>query len=121
MIELTGPGIFRLGEREADLVDVAGKRASLAHLNHQLRSVEGVQDGVFLMGEAQGRNVARLAAVVVAPELTPQAILTALRQQIDAAFLPRPLVLVNALPRNTLGKLPRESLLRLISQAGGGP
>jgi len=121
MIELTGPGIFRLGEREADLVDVAGKRASLAHLNHQLLSVEGVQDGVFLMGEAQGRNVARLAAVVVAPELTPQAILTALRQQIDAAFLPRPLVLVNALPRNTLGKLPRESLLRLISQAGGGP
>ena len=47
--------------------------------------------------------------------------LAGMRQQIDAAFLPRPLVLVNALPRNTLGKLPRESLLRLISQAGGGP
>ena len=71
MIELTGPGTFLLGPREADLVDVAGKRTSLAHLNHQLLGIAGVKDGVFLMGEAQGGNVARLAALVVAPGLTP--------------------------------------------------
>ena len=120
MIEFTGTSTFRLGERTADLVDVAGKRASLAHLNHQLLGIAGVQDGVFLMGEARGGNVARLAALVVAPGMTQRAIMTALRQQIDAAFLPRPLVLVDALPRNTLGKLPREVLLRLIGQAGAG-
>jgi len=116
MIELTGPGTFLLGPREADLVDVAGKRASLAHLNHQLLSIPGVKDGVFLMGEAQGGNVARLAALVVAPGLTPQAIREALRQRIDAAFLPRPLLLVDKLPRNTLGKLPRAELLQRLGQ-----
>ena len=113
VIQPTGPATFLLGERAADLVDVAGKRASLAHLNHQLLAVPGVQDGVFAMGESDGRRVARLMAVAVAPALSEDDILRALRERIDPAFLPRPLVLVDELPRNALGKLPREVLLRL--------
>ena len=35
------------------LVEVAGKRASLAQLNRILLEIPGVQDGVFLMGEAR--------------------------------------------------------------------
>jgi acyl-coenzyme A synthetase/AMP-(fatty) acid ligase len=116
-IELTGAEHFTLGARAADLVDVAGKRTSLAHLNHQLLGIEGVQDGVFVMGEAPNGGIARLAAVVVAPSFTQRALMAALRQRIDAAFLPRPLLLVEALPRNALGKLPRADLLKLI----GGP
>ncbi|WP_297492732.1 AMP-binding protein [Acidocella sp.] len=122
-ITLTGPQTFHLGGRAADLVDVAGKRASLASLTHQLLSIPGVQDGVFLMGEARGAGVPRLAAVAVAPGLDARAIMAELRQRIDPAFLPRPLVLVDSLPRNALGKLPRETLLRLIGQPardGGG-
>ena len=38
-----------------------------------------------------------------------------LRGRIDAAFLPRPLRVVDTLPRNELGKLPRAEILRLIS------
>jgi acyl-coenzyme A synthetase/AMP-(fatty) acid ligase len=119
MINLTGPTTFQLGARTADLVEVAGKRTSLAHLNHQLLGISGVQDGVFVMGEAQRGNVARLAALVVATGLDQRAIIAALRERIDAAFLPRPLVLVEALPRNALGKLPRADLLRLIGQGPG--
>ena len=48
--------------------------------------------------------------------------MNALRQRIDAAFLPRPLVLVGALPRNATGKLPRRALEELVdgiaSEAG---
>ena len=116
-IALTGPAYFTLGARAADLVDVAGKRTSLAHLNHHLLGIEGVRDGVFIMGEAPGNGIARLAAVVVAPGLTRRSLQAALRQRIDAAFLPRPLLLVEALPRNSLGKLPRAELLRLLGQA----
>jgi acyl-coenzyme A synthetase/AMP-(fatty) acid ligase len=119
-IDQIGPGIFRLGERSADLVDVAGKRASLAHLNQQLMSIEGVRDGVFLTQEAAGERVARLMALAVAPGLQAESILRALRERIDAAFLPRPLVLVDALPRNALGKIPREALLELIFRGRGG-
>lgn len=116
IIEPAGPERFRLAGRSADLVDVAGKRTSLAHLNHQLLAIEGVADGVFFMPEAAGRPVVRLAAAAVAPGLTRAAILQALRERIDPAFLPRPLMLVDALPRNALGKLPREALLRLAAR-----
>jgi len=102
----------------ADLVNIAGKRTSLAYLNHQLNSIEGVRDAVFVMPEEDGARVSRLVALVVAPDLTPETILAALRWRIDAAFLPRPLLFVSALPRNTLGKLPRDALLRLISEHG---
>ncbi len=115
-----GPGKFHLGGRSADLVDVAGKRTSLAHLNHLLHSIDGVRDGVFFMGEG-GRGVARLAALAVAPGLRAQDISRALRRLTDAAFLPRPLILVDALPRNALGKLPREALLLAVSRARSGP
>ncbi len=109
---------FLLGGRSADLVDVAGKRASLANLNHQLLGIPGVRDGAFAMGEADGRRVARLLALVVAPGLRPASLMRALRERIDAAFLPRPLVFVDRLPRNELGKLPRAALLRLAGQQG---
>jgi acyl-coenzyme A synthetase/AMP-(fatty) acid ligase len=117
VIELTGPWRFRLGARAADLVNIAGKRTSLSYLNHQLLSIPGVEDSVFLIDEAQDGPVARLMAVAVAPTLTPEAILRVLRERIDAAFLPRPLVLAEILPRNALGKLPRTELLRLLGRA----
>ncbi len=116
-ITLTGPAHFTLGGRNADLIDVAGKRSSLAFLNHQLLSIPGVRDGVFIMGEAPKGGVARLAVLAVAPGHTRASLRAALRQRLDPAFLPRPLLLVEALPRNALGKLPRADLLRLIAQA----
>jgi acyl-coenzyme A synthetase/AMP-(fatty) acid ligase len=65
------------------------------------------------MGESDGRPVPRLMAVAVAPGLSAAEILRALRRQIDPAFLPRPLILVDVLPRDRLGKLPRAALLEL--------
>jgi acyl-coenzyme A synthetase/AMP-(fatty) acid ligase len=48
--------------------------------------------------------------------------MSALRERIDPAFLPRPLCLVEALPRNETGKLPRravdELLTRLAAKVG---
>jgi acyl-coenzyme A synthetase/AMP-(fatty) acid ligase len=41
----------------------------------------------------------------------------ALRERIPPAFLPRPLVFVDALPRNDTGKLPHEWLAALARQS----
>lgn len=119
VIELRGPGRFRLHGRTADLINIAGKRTSLAHLNYQLNSIPGVRDGVFIMPEESPEATTRLMALVVAPTLTSAAILAALRERIDAAFLPRPLRLVEKLPRNTLGKLPRGAVAQLAERDGG--
>ena len=110
VIELRGHGRFLLHGRTADLVNIAGKRTSLAHLNYHLNSIEGVRDGTFVVPEQEGETVTRLTAYVVAPGLSVEDLMNALRQRIDAAFLPRPLHFVDALPRNEVGKLPRQSL-----------
>lgn len=119
-IELRNPEQFLLLGRIADLVNIAGKRASLAHLNHHLNAIDGVLDGAFVATDDDGDTVSRLVAFAVAPGLSVDAILTELRQRIDAAFLPRPLHLVPALPRNTLGKLPRDEIARLLAESARG-
>ena len=116
IIELRNAETFLLHGRSADLINIAGKRTSLAHLNYHLNSIAGVRDGVFVMPEEAGQEAARLMAFVVAPGLTSEEIINVLRLRIDAAFLPRPLRFVDALPRNATGKLPREALTELVSQ-----
>ena len=118
VIELRGRERFLLHGRTADLVNIAGKRASLAHLNYHLNSIEGVRDGAFVMPGEEGGSVPRLMAFVVAPGVERAAILAALRRRIDPAFLPRPLCFVDALPRNASGKLPRQALDELARKAG---
>ena len=120
VLELRSETRFILHGRLADLVNVAGKRTSLAHLTHHLNAIEGVQDGIFVALDPKTEDtVTRLAAFAVAPTLTADAILGALRKRIDAAFLPRPLHLVEELPRNALGKLPQAALPQLLAQAAG--
>jgi acyl-coenzyme A synthetase/AMP-(fatty) acid ligase len=110
---------FLLRGRLADMVNVAGKRSSLAHLEAQLRSIAGVADAAFYAPEAGAAGgIARLAAFVVAPGLTREQLLAELRQRIDPAFLPRPLVLLERLPRAPTGKLPREALHALARAHG---
>jgi acyl-coenzyme A synthetase/AMP-(fatty) acid ligase len=107
-------GRFRLLGRRGDMVKLAGKRASLAGLTSLLTGIEGVADGAFVAPEDLDRNPqARLAAVVVAPGLSAQAVVTALRERVEPAFLPRPVVMAPALPRDAVGKLRREDLARL--------
>ena len=113
-VEPAPGGRFRLLGRRADLVKLGGRRASLADLNRVLMEVEGVEDGVFVAPEDLERNpAARLSAYAVAPGRSTEEILAALRLRLEPVFLPRPLVLVPALPRNGLGKLTQAALAEL--------
>ena len=118
VIEMRGREKFLLHGRTADLVNIAGKRTSLAHLNYHLNSIEGVLDGVYVAPEEKGDAVVRLTAFVVAPGHTPSTLMEALRQRIDPAFLPRPICFVDVLPRNATGKLPRQPLNRIAAGFG---
>ena len=111
-------GGFRLLGRRTDVVKLGGRRASLPGLNRTLMALPGVQDGAFVVPEdLDQRSSARLVAVVVAPGRTGSAILADLRRVIDPVFLPRRVIHVDALPRNALGKLPRQALLDLVASA----
>lgn len=116
VIETRADGRFRLLGRSGDLLKVAGKRMSLAELNHRLLAIPGVEDGVVFLPDTapDSTGVLRPAALVVAPGLRERQILDALRQSVDPAFLPRPLRRVERLPRNEVGKLPRALLQELL-------
>ncbi|HVF63688.1 MAG TPA: AMP-binding protein [Casimicrobiaceae bacterium] len=112
-IEIDGERRFTLIGRDSDLVKVGGKRTSLAVLNHELRAIDGVVDGEFVVLEGGG-IAQRLAALVVAPTLSTADITRELRRRIDDVFLPRPLHIVESLPRNALGKAPIDALRRRV-------
>jgi acyl-coenzyme A synthetase/AMP-(fatty) acid ligase len=60
--------------------------------------------------------VQRLAALAVADGLTEAQVLAGLAGEVDPVFLPRPLVLVSTLPRNEVGKLPRDKLIAALKR-----
>jgi len=110
-VEISSARRFRLLGRNADMLKVAGKRASLNDLTQKLLAVPGVEDGVLFLPDGAERP----AALVVAPSLAESEILQALAPQFDAVFLPRPLRKVAKLPRNELGKLPHARLMELLA------
>ena len=119
-IELSPDGArFKLAGRNAELVNIGGKRVMLSELNHILNSIEGVEDGVFFVNEPEGENEPRLAAFAVATKLKAKDIIEKLRQNTDPVFLPRPLYLVDSIPRNDTGKISREALLDYAKKLAG--
>ncbi len=118
VIEITSDHQFLLHGRAGDLINVAGKRTSLAHLNFHLNSIDGVDDGVFVMpASADDDLIVRLTAYVVTRTLSAEQILAALRPRIDAVFLPRPIRLVSELPRNLTGKLTQQAMSELRGES----
>ena len=119
VLELQDDRHFRLLGRANDLIHVAGKRSSLAHLNFHLNRIPGVQDGAFWLPDDVAEGVVRTVAFVVAPELDAPGIVAALREQLESAFVPRRVVHVDALPREATGKLTVAALRALALRTLG--
>jgi acyl-coenzyme A synthetase/AMP-(fatty) acid ligase len=113
VLEPRPAGRFVLRGRNADLVEVAGKRASLADITRRICAIAGVEDAVAFQPEAAAGAANRVAAVVVSRHATARQIATELAAGLDAVFVPRPLVLVDRIPRDPLGKVSRARLLEL--------
>lgn len=110
VLELLDARRFRLLGRANDLIHVAGRRSSLGHLNYHLNSIPGIEDGAFWLPDDVADAVVRPVAFVVAPGLDAHAIIEALRQRLEAVFVPRRVVHVDAFPREGTGKLTARAL-----------
>ncbi|MDP1899799.1 MAG: AMP-binding protein [Rubrivivax sp.] len=106
VLELLDERRFRLLGRTGDIIHVAGKRSSLAHLDFQLNRIAGIEDGAFWLPDDVADGVVRPVAFVVAPGLEARRIVAALRKHLEPAFVPRRVVHVAELPRAATGKLP---------------
>jgi acyl-coenzyme A synthetase/AMP-(fatty) acid ligase len=115
LIECLPDRKFRLCGRHSDQIEIAGKRASLADLTRRLQAIDGVLDAAIVQEEGIS-GVRRLAALIVAPERSVAAIVAELRRSVDPAFVPRRVIKLEALPRNAVGKLPRQAVLDCLQR-----
>lgn len=102
-------GGFALLGRQADLIKIGGRRASLASLNQLLQELPGLDDGVFYL-PATDEPAERLVLIHAGEPLDRTATEVWLRQRLDTAFLPRAIIRVDRLPRSGAGKISRSSL-----------
>jgi len=98
-IEVFDNGEFRLLGRSSEMLNVGGKRSSLSEITARLLALEGVSDAaVFTPGDSE-----RPAAIVVGT-ISPKQIASALAAHLDPVFIPRPIKIVEKIPRNATGK-----------------
>lgn len=116
VIEALPDKTFRLVGRNSDLIKIAGKRGSIAEVSARIRGIQGVKDAIAFMPVFEKSKNNRLAALVVAPGMTTEQIREVLVNEVDRAFLPRPMCLVKKLPYNSIGKLLHADLVSSLEK-----
>ena len=114
-IEVIDEQHFRYLGRAADMINVGGKRASLAELTQKLLQIDGIIDGVVFLPDGESNQ--RPAALVVS-ELEERQIFASLARSIDPVLLPRPIKKVGTIPRNATGKVTRDLLHQALRNCG---
>ncbi|MBX2809796.1 MAG: AMP-binding protein [Cellvibrionaceae bacterium] len=113
---------FTLSGRRGDMINIAGKRGSLQQINKLLLDFDDVIDGVAFLPQPRcahraATTITRLAAMVVLkPHSSKDQLRHYLRRHLDPAFIPRPILPVDTLPREDNGKLPYTKLLNHYHQ-----
>ncbi len=115
-LNFTQDGLFELAGRATDLIKIAGKRGSLNEVNKVLNRFDGLIDGVVIF-PPQRRNVPRLVALVILKEgVSRTSLRDFMTQHLDSAFVPRPILQVEQLPREENGKLSKKKVLDLYQR-----
>lgn len=122
-IRIEPDGFVHLG-RNDDVVKVGAKRVALSDLEHFVRNLPHISDVAAIAVADPGLREQALwlavATTSAADRLELEARLrAALREHFDAVIVPRRIRVVDHLPRNAVGKLPREALLALFDGPRG--
>jgi acyl-coenzyme A synthetase/AMP-(fatty) acid ligase len=113
--ELLDDRHFLLKGRNSDLINVAGKRASLADLTMKLQSLPYIEDAAVIIPQNSRRKIIRPVALVVSESDVKQ-ISVDFAKLVDSAFVPRPIIKVDKLPRNGTGKITQKAIETLLRE-----
>ena len=110
---------FTLRGRTTDLVKIAGKRGSLFEINQVLLQFKGLVDGIVIFPNTNNAITRLCAIVALKPGYDKLTLRRFLREHLDSAFVPRPIHVVDTLPRESNGKLLKtrvEDLLKSLKK-----
>ena len=105
---------FKLISRNVDLVNIGGKRDSLMRINNFIQSIDGVKDSIVFIPKNLHRD--RLCLLVVTKKLNKEQIIKTLKLGLNSVFMPRPIIIIDELPYNNLGKLPYYNLIQELNK-----
>lgn len=108
---------FRHLGRSDGVLKVGSTRVSIAELEARIASIPGVDDVAVLGVEVGGARGHESWAVVAGKGLTVPMLRTQLLRWLDAVVVPRRFRIVEALPRESTGKL-RQAALRALFEGG---
>lgn len=106
---------FEFLGRSEDLLNVGGKRASLADLSIKILEISGVDDAIVFLPESDDNISEQRPAALVVTDLNRNDLSRAISNRIDSVFIPRPIKIISNLPRSENGKIQRSKLLQLLS------
>jgi acyl-CoA synthetase (AMP-forming)/AMP-acid ligase II len=113
-----GPAYFIQGRRSADIIKTGGEKVSALEVEREILSLVEVDECavVGLPSEAWGQKV---AAVVVLSDksqesMSLQQLRSALKPRITAYKIPQDMEIVEALPRNAMGKVNKKELISTL-------
>lgn len=118
-IELRSGRFFLLGRMDG-LVKVGGQRVALREIEERLLSLGGVRDAAALAQPVDGPRGNEIWVAVAATGWTPERIREALEPWLDPVTLPRRIRVLDALPRESTGKLVREKLKAVFAASPAG-
>jgi len=112
-------GELALAGRVDDLVNIKGKKVNPREVEGILAALAGVDEASVLGLAVPGRGELLRAVVACRPgSLTAEAVVAWCREHLSAHKVPRSVILVEALPRTSRGKLDRRALLELKGELG---
>ena len=115
-VSVSDEGRFVHLGRTDGVLKIGGVRVSLAEIERRLLGIDGVRDAAVMAVSVPSGRGHELWAAVVAPSLDAAAIKQALREWLAPIAMPRRLRIVEALPREPNGKLPRRALEQLFEK-----
>lgn len=122
-VDIRPDGRFNLLGRTGDMVSIHGKRNRVSALNSILVEAPGISDGIFLHSKREDSDLLAIAAV---PEpdctLSSNEIKAAIRKHllryVEPAFVPKKILILEAIPRTPTGKVQNEKIGELAKVAG---
>jgi len=120
--ELDGEGDLRVVGRRAERIVSGGVNVDPLEVEGALREAPGVEDAavVGLPDPVWGERVAAAVVARRAGAAARDELEAYLRRRLSGPKRPRTLVVVDALPRNRMGKVDREAVAALLQDRGGG-
>ncbi|MDW8245268.1 MAG: hypothetical protein RMJ84_01705 [Sandaracinaceae bacterium] len=118
-IEILPDGrFFHLG-RADNVLKIGGTRISVAEIEKRILSIPGVSDAYVDAIPTDGPRQYLIRALVAAQNpdgspLSPQAIRQALSAWLEPVMLPRRIIVLKSLPRESTGKIRRETVEALF-------